>query len=110
MTFDVEQLHTVLLNSKNHNDSVKIMSHPKNASPSSTPPVEHTEHMNMKEYRQTSVVGLPPNQEHGPLVDHKIPQADVVQAQPDLFWSRTRHTLREPLAEFFGRYSSMKLL
>ena len=43
-----------------------------------------------------------PHAEHGPLVDHKIPQDDVVQAQPDLAWSRMRHILREPLSEFFG--------
>jgi hypothetical protein len=40
--------------------------------------------------------------EHGPLVDHKIPQADVVQQEPDLTWSRIRHYLREPFSEFFG--------
>lgn len=36
----------------------------------------------MEEKRRTSVVGQPAHQEHGPLVDHKIPQDDVVQAQP----------------------------
>lgn len=56
-----------------------------------------------REYRATSVAGLPPLQEHGPLVDHKIPQDDVVQAQPDLTWSRIRHYMREPFAEFFGK-------
>ncbi|KAK5941114.1 glycerol channel [Knufia obscura] len=57
-----------------------------------------------REYRATSVAGLPPLQEHGPLVDHKIPQDDVVQAQPDLTWSRIRHYMREPFAEFFGTF------
>lgn len=56
----------------------------------------------MDEKRRTSVVGQPAHQEHGPLVDHKIPQEDAVQAQPDLAWSRIRYTLREPLSEFFG--------
>ena len=36
------------------------------------------------------------------LVDHKIPQEDVVQSEPDLRWSRIRHYMREPFSEFFG--------
>lgn len=40
--------------------------------------------------------------EHGPTIDHQIPQEDVVQSHPDLWWSRVRHTLREPFSEFFG--------
>lgn len=40
--------------------------------------------------------------EHGPGIDHHIPQDDVVQAHTELWWSKTRHTFREPLAEFFG--------
>jgi aquaglyceroporin related protein len=40
--------------------------------------------------------------EHGPGIDHKIPQEDVKEAKPDLWWGRTRHILREPLSEFFG--------
>lgn len=43
-----------------------------------------------------------PYAEHGAVIDHKIPQDDVVQAEPDLLWSRIRHTLREPFSEFFG--------
>jgi hypothetical protein len=58
----------------------------------------------MEEKRRTSVTGVPAHQEHGPLVDHKIPQDDVVQAEPDLAWSRIRHRLREPLSEFFGTF------
>ena len=52
--------------------------------------------------RRTSVPDVPAFAEHGPLVDHKIPQADVIQAEPDLAWSRIRHYLREPFSEFFG--------
>lgn len=44
----------------------------------------------------------PPHAEHGPLIDYKIPQADAVEAGPDLFWSRLRHLMREPFSEFFG--------
>jgi aquaglyceroporin related protein len=40
--------------------------------------------------------------EHGPGIDHKIPQDDVVQARPELVWSKIRRTLRDPFAEFFG--------
>jgi len=71
------------------------------SSASSTPPATHDEHLAYHE-RHTSVAGVPAHQEHGPLVDHKIPQEDAVQAMPDLWWSRTRHTLREPFSEFFG--------
>lgn len=45
-----------------------------------------------------------PHAEHGPVIDHKIPQDNVVQAQPDLAWSRIRQTLREPFSEFFGTF------
>lgn len=74
-------------------------------SPSSTPPVTHAEHMDPdhKEYRVTSVPGIPAHAEHGPLVDHKVsPQDQVIEAQPDLRWSRIRHYMREPFAEFWG--------
>jgi aquaglyceroporin related protein len=43
-----------------------------------------------------------PYEEHGPGIDHHIPQDEVVQAEPQLWWSKTRHMIREPLAEFFG--------
>jgi len=47
---------------------------------------------------------LQPHAEHGAPIDHRVPQEDVVQAQPDLRWSRIRHQLREPFAEFFGTF------
>jgi len=56
----------------------------------------------MADKRRTSVQGEPAHAEHGPMIDHKIPQADAVEAEPDLAWSRIRHTLREPFSEFFG--------
>jgi len=40
--------------------------------------------------------------EHGPLVDHQIPQADAVPQRPDLWWSRVRAYCQEPFSEFFG--------
>lgn len=40
--------------------------------------------------------------EHGPGIDHEIPQKDAIPARPDLWWSRMRHQFREPLSEFFG--------
>ncbi|TAQ85921.1 hypothetical protein B7494_g5756 [Chlorociboria aeruginascens] len=40
--------------------------------------------------------------EHGPGIDHQIPQDDIKPARPDLWWSRIRHTYREPLSEFMG--------
>ena len=46
-----------------------------------------------------------PHAEHGPVIDHKIPQEDAIQASPELLWSRIRHGLREPFAEFWvGRH------
>ena len=42
--------------------------------------------------------------EHGAPVDHKGPQEDVVQASPDLAWSRVRRYLREPFSEFLGTF------
>lgn len=42
-------------------------------------------------------------QESG-VVDPKasLPLKMTVEAQPELLWSRFRHTLREPFSEFFG--------
>ncbi|SLM38083.1 aquaglyceroporin like other eukaryote [Lasallia pustulata] len=72
----------------------------------STPPMTHSEHLQVNhprhDYRQTSIVGQPAYQEHGPLVDHRIPQDEEVQSEPDLLWSRIRRYLREPFSEFFG--------
>jgi len=59
-------------------------------------PVEPTEK------RRTSVFGQAPHAEHGPLIDHKIPQADAIEAEPDLLWSRIRRYFRDPFSEFFG--------
>ena len=76
-----------------------------NESPSSSPPTSHNEHGHFhttQQYRHTNVDGVPAFSEHGPLVDHKIPQEDVVQSEPDLAWSRVRHNMREPFAEFLG--------
>lgn len=41
-------------------------------------------------------------EEHGAGIDHKIPQEDAIQSHPTLWWSQTRHMLREPFSEFFG--------
>lgn len=52
--------------------------------------------------RRTSVFGQAAHAEHGALIDHKIPQAEAIQAEPDLLWSHVRRVMREPLSEFFG--------
>jgi len=72
----------------------------------SSSPSAHEENMHDegRTYKATSVAGLPPLQEHGPVIDHKIPQDDVVQAQPDLAWSKIRHAMREPFSEFLGKH------
>lgn len=62
------------------------------------------DHYDDKQRRMTSVPGQPALQEHGVGIDHIVPQADAVEAQPDLTWSRIRHFLREPFAEFWGTF------
>lgn len=45
------------------------------------------------------------NVEHGPLIDHQIPQDTILQEgaqEPQLTWARIRHIMREPFSEFFG--------
>ena len=67
----------------------------------------HTEHVNKVNTNQRSPALANKTEayaEHGALIDHKIPQDDVVQAAPDLAWSRLRRYLREPLSEFFGTF------
>jgi aquaglyceroporin related protein, other eukaryote len=54
------------------------------------------------EKRHSVASHLQAHAEHGPLIDHSIPQADAVQASPELLWSRIRSTLKEPFSEFFG--------
>ncbi|ETI24730.1 hypothetical protein G647_04100 [Cladophialophora carrionii CBS 160.54] len=74
---------------------------------SSTPPATHNEHgifHTPHEYRHTTVDGVAAYAEHGPLVDHKVPQEDVVESEPDLAWSRIRHYMREPFSEFMGTF------
>ncbi|XMA13726.1 hypothetical protein WAI453_006517 [Rhynchosporium graminicola] len=51
----------------------------------------------LKDDREVQAYG-----EHGPGIDHQITQDGAVPARPDLWWSRMRHTFREPLSEFFG--------
>lgn len=50
----------------------------------------------------THSVGSGAYAEHGPGIDHKIPQDLEKQCKPDLQWSRIRHSMREPFSEFFG--------
>lgn len=75
-------------------------------SETSSSPVTHAEHLaadgENPTYRHSTVPGQPGYSEHGPLVDHKLPPEEVVQAEPDLRWSRIRHYMREPFSEFFG--------
>jgi aquaglyceroporin related protein, other eukaryote len=82
----------------------------KKVSPSPSPPVQHEEaitpnghHRQPRHYRDTTAEGQPAYEEHGALIDHKVPQEDVVQSHPDLAWSRVRHYLRDPFSEFFGK-------
>jgi aquaglyceroporin related protein len=40
--------------------------------------------------------------EHGPGIDHHIAQEDVIEAGPELLWSRIRRYMRDPFSEFLG--------
>lgn len=110
MSLDLNKLHSAVTSIHEVDRDIKAMTEVKEFSASSTPPTTHTEHLAMsKEYRRTSVAGVPAHQEHGVAIDHKVPQADVVEEQPDLRWSRIRHQLREPFAEFFGMLIVIKI-
>jgi aquaglyceroporin related protein, other eukaryote len=61
---------------------------------------EHAKHLNAE--GNSSDSEHKPYEEHGPGIDHHIPQDEAVQAEPELWWSKTRRVIREPLAEFFG--------
>lgn len=79
--------------------SVDSLEEPSNMAKSASE--EHLDHP-AGDRRATTVPDLPAFAEHGALIDHKIPQAEAIQQEPDLLWSRIRHTLREPFSEFFG--------
>jgi len=66
-----------------------------------SPAISHDEHIGEK---STSSSDSYPAAyaEHGPGIDHLIPQENAVQSKPDLLWSRIRHIMREPFSEFFG--------
>lgn len=59
----------------------------------------HHHHLNANDLRLDT---RPTLEEHGPGIDHHIPQADVRAAHPELVWPRIRAYLQEPFSEFFG--------
>lgn len=67
---------------------------------SASPAVSHDEGLQIN--HDYSTPDRTPYSEHGPGIDHKIPQEDVVQEGRGLLWSRIRHTMREPFSEFLG--------
>ena len=70
-------------------------------SPATTPPMVHAEHA-PGEFRHTSAPGHPAYAEHGALIDPE--EKDIVEAQPDLWWSRIRDRYRFYFAEFLGTF------
>lgn len=78
----------------------------KKTSSAHSPAISHEEHARHLEISNgegsSSDSEFKGYEEHGPGIDHKIPQEEEIQAMPDLWWSKQRHMLREPLAEFFG--------
>lgn len=67
-----------------------------------SPAISHEEDIHDEKLSVNKEVDLEPYSEHGPGIDHKIPQEELIQAQPDLAWSKIRRALRDPFAEFFG--------
>lgn len=43
-----------------------------------------------------------PYAEHGPLVDHDVPGADLAESEPELAWSKIRRACVPYFSEFFG--------
>lgn len=78
----------------------------KAVTPGGSPTVSHDEHathLGIYQHENSSTPNSEkPYAEHGPGIDHKIPQENVIDAGPNLAWSRIRHQFREPLSEFFG--------
>ena len=81
-----------------HHHSSTTTTHQTHLTP--PPPPSSSAHDHTR--RRTSVSGQSAYTEKGPLINHEIPPADVVQQEPDLAWSQIRRYFREPLAEFFG--------
>lgn len=46
----------------------------------------------------------PTLEEHGPGIDHRIPQADAKPSHPELWWPKARAFLQEPFSEFWGTF------
>ena len=91
MTTHVDSVHPVPVDSsKAAKEGSTIMATEK-GSQTSSPPTTHTENLTAEHpqhpaYRHSTVDGQPAYGEHGPLVDHKISQENVIQSEPDLRW------------------------
>lgn len=63
----------------------------------------HQHHVQTMERDPTlTLISQPTLEEHGPGIDHHIPQADVKPSNPQLAWPRLRAYLQEPFCEFWG--------
>ena len=73
-------------------------------SPSSSPAVSHNEHVEEIKLHKARDFSDSDGAyaEHGAGIDHQITQDRALQANPELLWSRVRHSMREPFSEFFG--------
>lgn len=71
--------------------------------PTKSPTVSHNSDIHTKgEVSSVSGSDVAACAEHGPGIDHKIAQDNVIESAPELLWSRIRHYMREPFSEFFG--------
>lgn len=70
------------------------------------PVANHTETAsNMSDNTTKEFTPAPlPHAEHGPVIDHKIPQEDAIPSHPDLWWPSVRRAYRDYLSEFFGTF------
>ena len=73
------------------------------SSPDSTPPIAHHEHA-PHDYRHTSSPGNPAYMETGPPISPAYHDPGLVEAEPDLWWSRFRDRYRIYFAEFLGTF------
>lgn len=99
MPFDIHQTNTPIENVAITEKEISFVGAKKHSTSSSTPPATHIENMGLPERRFSTG---PAHAEHGPAIDHKIPEDDVIPQSPELMWSRIRQMLREPFAEFWG--------
>jgi aquaglyceroporin related protein, other eukaryote len=68
---------------------------------------EHDSNQNARSMDPNPQVPYPYHQEHGPPIDNLVKNQEAeedYQHHRNLWWSRVRHHLRDPFAEFMGTF------